>query len=83
MDMPENIRNAVTESIGTTIENAKLKFEANKSLCPKIGHSISKWHKMEGENGKSPFWYGTCTKCGETQITRKNPNGISLERNKK
>lgn len=83
MDIPENARNLAIESIGRTIESAKQKLEINKSLCPKIGHSISKWHKMEGENGKSPFWYGTCTKCGETQITRKDPNGIKLERNKK
>ena len=83
MGMPENARNLAIESIGITIENAKLRLETNKSLCPKIGHSVSKWHKMEGENGKSPFWYGTCTKCGETQITRKNPNGIKLERYKK
>lgn len=83
MDMPENARNLAIESIGRTIESTKQKLETNKSLCPKIGHSISKWHKMEGENGKSPFWYGTCTKCGETQITRKDPNGIKLERYKK
>lgn len=83
MDMPENVRNVAVESISRTIESAKQKLETNKSLCPKIGHSISKWHKMEGENGKSPFWYGTCTKCGETQITRKDPNGIKLERYKK
>lgn len=49
MDMPENARNAAVESIGRTIESAKQKLETNKSLCPKIGHSISKWHKMEGE----------------------------------
>lgn len=83
MEMPENVRNVVTESIGSTIESAKQKLETNKSLCQKIGHSINKWHKMEGENGKSSFWYGTCTKCGETQITRKDPNVIKLERNKK
>ncbi len=83
MDMPENVRNVAVESISRTIESTKQKLETNKSLCPKIGHSISKWHKMEGENGKSPFWYGTCTKCGETQITRKDPNGIKLERYKK
>lgn len=83
MDMPENVRNVAFESIGRTIESAKQKLETNKSLCPKIGHSVSKWHKMEGENGKSPFWYGTCTKCGEPQITRRDPNGLKLERNKK
>ena len=46
MEMPENVRNLAVESIGSTIESAKQKLETNKSLCPKIGHSVSKWQKM-------------------------------------
>lgn len=83
MDVPENVRKIAIEAIGKTIEEAKEKVDTNKSLCPKIGHCVENWHKMDGEKGNVPFWYGTCTKCGETQITRKNPNSIKLERTKK
>ena len=55
---------------------AILKIRDNEGVITNIA-------AIKGENGKSPFWYGTCTKCGETQITRKDPNGIKLERNKK
>ena len=83
MDVPENVRKIAIEAIGKTIEEAKEKVDTNKSLCPKIGHYVENWHKMDGEKGNVPFWYGTCTKCGETQITRKNHNSIKLERTKK
>ena len=78
MDMPEDTRNIAIKSIHNMLMDTKLK---EKDFCKHAGHNVRRWVKIDNEN--SSFWYGTCTRCGETRITRKNPNGISLERNKK
>ena len=77
MDMPEDTRNIAIKSIHNMLMDTKLK---EKDFCKHAGHNVRRWVKIDNEN--SSFWYGTCTRCGETRITRKNPNGISLERNK-
>ena len=63
------------------LTDSELEEEIQKDFCKHAGHNVRRWVKIDNEN--SSFWYGTCTRCGETRITRKNPNGISLERNKK
>ena len=82
-NMPEKVRDEAVEEIKNTINNYKIKAEENKNLCSNIGHSIVSWRKMEQEDSKIPFWYGTCTRCGAISITRKNPYGPKLERTKK